>query len=218
METQFWVDRWQAGNIGFHRPNFNEYLQQYWPQIGVDPAAKVFVPLCGKSLDLTWLAQQGHSVIGNEVVEQAVVDFFTEAELEPTRVQQEHFEDFSHGDIRILCGDHFALREGDLDGATAWYDRAAQVALPPETREAYYDKLAELMPVGSIGLSLAFEYPQEQKDGPPFSVEEDEVQRLCHGRFSVELLDRMDRLALEPRLVEQGLTRADEAIYRLVRT
>ncbi|MCP4092674.1 MAG: thiopurine S-methyltransferase [Planctomycetes bacterium] len=217
MEAQFWIDRWAAGNIGFHRPDYNEYLQQFWSQIGVDASAKVFVPLCGKSLDLNWLAEQGHAVIGNEVAEQAVEDFFRDAELEAKREKSERYQGFSHGDIRILCGDYFALTEEDLDGATAWYDRAAQVALPPEMREAYYDQLAELLPVGAIGLSLSFEYPQEQKSGPPFSVEEDEIQRLCHGRFSVELLDRMDRLSLEPRLVEQGLTRADEAIYRLVR-
>jgi thiopurine S-methyltransferase len=217
MESQFWIDRWAAGNIGFHRPSFNEYLLQFWPQIGVDPAAKVFVPLCGKSLDLVWLAEQGHAVIGNELAEQAVEDFFVEAALEADREKKDRFVKYAHGDLSILCGDFFALVEEDLQGVTAWYDRAAQVALPPEMREAYYDKLAELLPVGAVGLSLSFEYPQEQKSGPPFSVEEDEIQRLCHGRFSVELIERMDRLTLEPRLVEQGLTRADEAIYRLVR-
>lgn len=217
MKSQFWIDRWVAGNIGWHRPGVNEYLMQYWPQVGVDSAANVFVPLCGKSLDLTWLAEQGHPVIGNEVSEKAVEDFFADADLESTREKSDRFERFAHGDLSILCGDFFALIEEDLQGATAWYDRAAQVALPPEMREAYYEKLAELLPVGAIGLSLSFEYPQEQKTGPPFSVEEDEIQRLCHGRFSVELLERQDRLALEPRLVEQGLTRADEAIYRLVR-
>ena len=217
MKSQVWIERWAAGNIGWHRPGVNEYLMQFWPQVGVDSAANVFVPLCGKSLDLMWLAEQGHFVIGNELAEQAVEDCFADAGLEAIREKNDRCEKFAHGNLSILCGDFFALIEEDLQGATAWYDRAAQVALPPEMREAYYEKLAELLPVGAIGLSLSFEYPQEQKSGPPFSVEEDEIQRLCHGRFSVELLERQDRLALEPRLVEQGLTRADEAIYRLVR-
>ena len=217
MEAKFWIDRWAAGNIGFHREKYNEHLLEHWPQIGVDTDQAVFVPLCGKSLDLHWLAQRGHRVVGNEVAEQAVEDFFEEAELEVERSACGALESFAAVDLSILCGDYFALEAQDLQGVTAWYDRAAQVALPPELREAYYQKLADLLPAGAVGLSLSFEYPQEQKSGPPFSVEEDEIRRLCHGRFSVELLERQDRLSCEPRLVEQGLDRADEAIYRLVR-
>lgn len=218
MEAQFWTDRWAAGNIGFHRPSFNEHMLEFWPQVDVLPGASVFVPLCGKSLDLHWLAEQGHTVIGNEVVELAVQDFFKESECNPKREACGALERYSHDNISILCGDFFALTPQDLEGVTAWYDRAAQVALPAEMREAYYQKLAELLPEGAVGLSLSFEYPQDQKSGPPFSVEEEEVRALCHGRFSVELLARQNRLPLEPRLVAQGLDRADEAIYRLVRS
>lgn len=218
MEAQFWMDRWGAGNIGFHRPSFNEHLLEFWPQVDVAPGATVFVPLCGKSLDLHWLAEQGHTVVGNEVVELAVEDFFKEAEMDPKRESCGALERFSHGGVSILCGDFFALTAEDLKGVTAWYDRAAQVALPAEMREAYYQKLAELLPEGAVGLSLSFEYPQDQKSGPPFSVEEEEVRALCHGRFSVELLERQDRLKMEPRFVAQGLDRADEAIYRMVRS
>jgi len=218
MEPQFWTDRWIAGNIGFHRPSFNEHLLEFWPQVDAAPSASVFVPLCGKSLDLHWLADQGHTVIGNEVVELAVKDFFKEAELLPKCEPWGALQRYSFGAVHILCGDFFALTPQDLVGVTAWYDRAAQVALPPQMRRAYYEKLAYLLPEGAVGLSLSFEYPQDQKSGPPFSVEEEEIRALCHGRFSVELLARQNRLELEPRLAEQGLARADEAIYRMVRS
>ena len=66
MQTDFWHERWKNNQIGFHRQNVNAQLQQFWKDLGLGSAAEapVFVPLCGKSHDLSWLAQQGHSVIG----------------------------------------------------------------------------------------------------------------------------------------------------------
>ncbi|MHC4380661.1 MAG: thiopurine S-methyltransferase [Planctomycetota bacterium] len=218
MEPVFWEKRWAADNIGFHSSAFNEFLLDYWPGLGVETSAGVFVPLCGKSLDLQWLSQRGHRVIGNEVVYKAVSAFFDEAGMTARKQVAGKLIEHRAGAITILHGDFFDLEPEHLQGATSWFDRAAQVALPSELRASYYAHLAELLPRGAIGLSLAFEYPQEQKQGPPFSVEEEEILDLCSGRFEVELLHRDDRLAKEPRLVEQGLTRASEAIYRMVRT
>lgn len=217
MQPVFWEKRWAADNIGFHRDAFNEYLLAHWPDLGVDHATGVFVPLCGKSLDLHWLTQRGHQVVGNEVVAKAVQAFFEEAALQPQVENEGQLIAYRANSLKLLLGDFFDLQREHLQGATAWYDRAAQVALPQELRSSYYAHLANLMPRGSIGLSLAFEYPQEQKDGPPFSVEEEEIRALCTDRFEVELLQRDERLSKEPRLVEQGLTRATEAIYRLTR-
>jgi thiopurine S-methyltransferase len=217
METAFWQSRWQEDRIGFHADQVNPFLQEFWPRLGLQGHEHVFVPLCGKTLDMHWLAQQGHLVTGNEVIEKAVAAFFSESGLRATRTEEGRFERWRGGEVDLLCGDFFSLEKEDLAGVTAWYDRAAQVALPPETRVRYYAKLAELLPKGAKGLSLSFEYPQEQKEGPPFSVEEEEVRALCDGRFACTLLHRSDRMEAEPRLKEQGLTRASEAIYLMER-
>lgn len=217
MEKLFWEDRWSEERIGFHRSTFNEYLLQYWSQVGAADSAKVFVPLCGKSLDLHWLRQQGYAVLGNEVVEKAVGDFFREADMAPAREEQGAFTSFEADGICILSGDFFHLTAEHLNGVTAWFDRAAQVALPPAMRERYYAHLRSILPVGAVGLSLAFEYPQEEMPGPPFSVEEDEIRKhYAHG-FRMELLERRDRLAFEPHLKEKGLSRANEAVYLMER-
>lgn len=217
METAFWQTRWQEDRIGFHADQINPFLREYWSTLQLRGNEHVFVPLCGKSLDMHWLAQQGHVVTGNEIIEKAVVAFFEECGLRVTRTKEERFERFRGGEVDLLLGDFFALTPEDLEGVTAWYDRAAQVALPPDMRIRYYEHLAALLPVGAKGLSLAFEYPQEQKQGPPFSVEEEEIRALCADRFSCTLLHRSDRLEAEPRLKEQGLTRASEAIYLMER-
>ncbi len=76
MEEGFWQARWQRDQIGFHRQKVNGLLMKHWPSLQVPQGSCVFVPLCGKSLDLLWLAEQGYSVLGIELVEKAVVDFF----------------------------------------------------------------------------------------------------------------------------------------------
>ncbi len=57
MDPDFWHERWKNQDIGFHQPDFHALLQKYWPRLEIPAAAPVFVPLCGKSLDMVWLAQ-----------------------------------------------------------------------------------------------------------------------------------------------------------------
>ncbi len=206
MKTRYWEERWQEGQIGFHGLEVNPNLEEHWGALGLAQDATVFVPLCGKSLDLHWLRQQGHSVVGNEVSSLAVEAFFAEAETAAMA-----------GDgIRLICRDFFALSSDDLQGATCWYDRAAWIALPQEMQPAYVEQLAALMPPGAVGLFVALEYPQEEMDGPPFSVEEVAVRGLCAGRFDCQVLARYDR-SEEEKFQSRGIQRADEVIWRLVR-
>ena len=72
MKSDFWLEKWQANDIAFHEPEGNEALPTLWPRLGVSPTSTVFVPLCGKSVDLLWLARQGHRVIGVELSPLAV--------------------------------------------------------------------------------------------------------------------------------------------------
>ena len=91
------------------------------------------------------------------------------------------------------------------------------VALPPEMRGRYVEHLRALMPPGACGLLVTFAYPQEQKQGPPFSVEAQEVRDRYADGFEVELLDDVDRIDAEPRHREAGLTRLREQVWRLRR-
>jgi thiopurine S-methyltransferase len=76
MDPAFWHSRWSEGKIGFHEGAPNAYLVQHaaW----LDPCRRILVPLCGKSEDLAYLASLGHEVIGIELVEDAVKQFFAE--------------------------------------------------------------------------------------------------------------------------------------------
>jgi thiopurine S-methyltransferase len=218
MQPDFWQRRWQNNQIGFHAATTNAYLQQYWPQLNVPVGAQVLVPLCGKSLDLAWLAGQGLRVLGVELVEQAVQDFFREQGLEPDVREHGGFRIYQAGNVQLWCGDIFALTAADVRDCSALYDRAALIAFPAAMREAYAQHLTHVLPSGCQGLLVSLDYEQSQMDGPPFSVPDEEVRELL-GDWQLELLHIENGLQAEEnwKFLQRGLGRMDERIYRLQR-
>ena len=217
MKTEFWLERWRNNQIGFHQQDINASLQSYWSRLSLPPDGVVFVPLCGKSRDMVWLRAQGYAVLGVEIIPVAVRDFFAENELSPFLSVQPPFERWEADGLTLLCGDFFALNAADLAGVVAVYDRAALIALPPEMRAAYVDKLRAILPPGVDTLLISLSYPAHEMNGPPFSIPTAEVNALYAGTFEVELLASRDALAGNPHLCERGLTQLTEQVYRLRR-
>lgn len=215
MEKDFWLERWQRGEIGFHQDEINPYLRQYWSTLNLAPGTPVFVPLCGKSRDLLWLRQQGHPVLGVELSPLAVEAFFTENELVPQHSRSHAFDCCVADGLRLLCGDFFDLGKADLAGVGAVYDRASLVALPPEMRTRYARHTLELLPAGTPVLLVTFDYPQHEMAGPPFAVTPAEVHALFGNQADVTLLAQEDVLAQNPRFRERGLSRLRENIFLL---
>ena len=215
MKKEFWLERWERAEIGFHQNEVNPYLLQYWPELHAAQGGEVFVPLCGKSLDMVWLREQGHTVLGVELSAIAVRDFFSEQGKSPTHVKREKFEQCEADGIRILCGDLFDLSKADMANVHAVYDRASLVALPPEMRARYARHLVDILPAGAQVLLVTFDYPQEQMPGPPFAVSVAEVQALYSPYADVRLLAQQDILEREPRFKARGVTRMQENIFLL---
>ncbi|WP_447983310.1 thiopurine S-methyltransferase [Nitrospira sp. Nam74] len=212
MESEFWHQRWASNQIGFHEGQVNAYLAGHYELLGLTPGQTVFVPLCGKSVDLRWLADQGAHVLGVELSPIAVKSFFAEQELTPRTRKEGAFAVWESGPIRILSGNYFALTPAHLAGVHAVYDRAALIALSPERRADYVAHLDRLLPGARRTLLVTLEYPQEQMQGPPFSVAESEVHRLF-ADARVERLGAQDVLADNPRFRDKGLTRLLECAY-----
>jgi thiopurine S-methyltransferase len=217
MQPEFWHKRWASNQIGFHLTEVNPYLQRFWPGLERAAGSQVLVPLCGKSLDLAWLAGQGFQVLGVELSEKAVEDFFHEQKLEPQISQHGLFKVYSAESIELWCGDFFALTAEDVEGCTGLYDRAALIALPLEMREHYVQHLARILPDACQGLLITLDYNQSEIDGPPFSVPDAEVQRLLATDWQLEVLEACDVLAASGKFVQAGATRLDERVYRLRR-
>jgi len=217
MHAEFWQARWSRSEIGFHLSEVNPYLQRYWPALELAQGTQVLVPLCGKSLDMAWLAGQGYQVIGIELAQRAVEDFFAEHGLEPQINQDGVFQVYRAGAVTIYCGDLFALESRHVAQCSALYDRAALIALPEGMRERYVAHLAELLPGSIQALLVALDYDQGQMDGPPFAVNEAQVQRLLARHWQIELLEECDVLGQNWRFLQRGLSRLDERVYRLQR-
>ncbi|MBI5637237.1 MAG: thiopurine S-methyltransferase [Nitrospinae bacterium] len=216
MEPDFWHQRWQENQIGFHQETINAHLQAFWPGLGVPPGAAVFVPLCGKSFDMLWLRAQGHHVIGVELSGLAVNGFFSENRLQPTVAHEPGFKKYSADGVTIYCGDFFALTAAHLAAAGAMYDRASLIALPPAMRERYTDAIMEKLPTAARVALVTVEYDQGRMSGPPFAVAEDEVARLYSPRFKIAKLCEVEMTGeeLEP-FRKRGLTAMREKVYCL---
>lgn len=212
MDTQYWQDRWEQNKIEFHQDAVSPYLQRFLPELTRAPGARVFLPLCGKSLDLAWLSGQGYGALGVEVSRLAVAAFFNEQGLPVQRETRGAFEVWRSGTIDILCGDYFALRAPDLSGVAAVYDRAALIALPSEQRRRYADHMQAVLPAAARMLLVTLEYPQAEWPGPPFSVSPAEVAALYGERYTIRERHSEDALARKPSFKDKGLTRLIERV------
>ena len=216
MEASFWHDKWERQQIGFHLNEVNPFLTRYWKQLGLN-GGTVLVPLCGKSLDMVWLNQHDHYVVGNELSNAALEGFISEQQLQVNHHNHDTLNCYSNDGYQLWQGDFFNLNEEKLPRLNAFYDRAALIALPPQMRQRYWAHLASLLQPGTPGLLITLDYPQQQFNGPPFCVTEEEVRQLSEGLFEVELLCREDVLAENPRFVHKQVERLDELVFRLIR-
>jgi len=216
MNIDFWLTRWTRKEIGFHQRTLNPYLTQYWPLLHVDRARSVFVPLCGKTLDMRWLSES-QPVLGVEIARNACIDFFSEWNVAPQIQRIGEFESFSARNVTILCGDFFALRAEHLRNVGGVFDRAALIALPPEMRTRYAAHLLSIIPAGTPLLLIAPEYAQHEMSGPPFAVAEAEIRVLFEGR-DIEVLEQVD-ISDDPdnaRFRQRGVTRLVERVCKIV--
>jgi len=218
MQRDFWLDRWQTRQIGWHQAAVHPFLERQWPRLDVRSGGRVYVPLCGKSLDMVWLADRGLRVVGTELAATGIGEFFTEQGFTDIRLTQ-HGPFIRHAaePVEILEGDAFALTPELLGSIDAVYDRAALFALPPDLRARHAALLAHLLPVGAPLLLITFEYPQALKAGPPFAVMPDEVERLFSNCFSLMEVERRDLIDESPKFAEAGIAALHEVGYVLRR-
>lgn len=208
MKQGFWHERWKEGKIGFHRSDFHPFLVRHrkrFPEGG-----RILVPLAGKSLDIHHLLQAGHAVAAVEWVEQAVIDFFEEAKLEPTvGTGPGTTKVYEAPNLTFYVGD-FLKMGSELGAVDGVYDRAAVIALEPNLRSQYAAHLARLTPKGRGILMVTIEYEEEQMTPPPFSVPPNQIRKYFEKRFHIEELEVDDRFSHLPSLKQRGLSALKE--------
>jgi thiopurine S-methyltransferase len=214
MEREFWINRWNDNQIGFHLKGVNPLLTRFWPAVSPAATGRLLVPLCGKSEDLRWLAERGHDVVGIELSLTAAKAFAAEQGMTFIESHEPPFTVLRGKRVTYYVGDFFDITPSIVGPFDLLYDRAALIALPPEMRPAYVEHLSTLVAKTGKGLLIALEYDPSQMHGPPFSVAEGEVRRLFNA-VRCEKLFEYDCLESEPRFKARGVTWMKEVVYLL---
>jgi thiopurine S-methyltransferase len=191
MDENFWHQRWETNNIGFHESKANPLLVTYFEALSLAKDSRVFVPLCGKTLDIPWLLSNGYRVAGAELSELAVKQLFEGLGVEPEISDIGEVKHYSATDIDIFVGDIFNLTREMLGSVDAIFDRAALVALPENIRILYTKHLIDLTD-NAPQLLITYEYDQKLMEGPPFSVCNEEVSRHYQDRYEISSLISLD--------------------------
>jgi len=210
-----WLARWQNNKIGWHVDVVNRSLVDYFELLELTSGASVFVPLCGKSVDMIYLSEMGYSVIGVELSPVGVERFFVDNNLQYSVSEIDNFVIYQSDRIKIYCGDYFSLNAEHLSSVSAVYDRASLIALDLNLREKYAQHLTVIIPLDARILLLTLIYPQYQMSGPPFSVSNSEVESLFSSAFKYRQLHCFNDIDNEPKFLRAGVDYVKNAAYLL---
>lgn len=215
-DNSLWLALWRRRRSdAFHQKTVNAFLCRFWPDLEQIHDRRVFVPLCGKSLDMLWLAQQGCEVIGVELSSIAVKAFFRENHLHPTKRRMGAFTLWEHGPIHILCGDYFSLRRMDLGHIDTVYDRAALTALPEDIRKRYVKHLQVIVPGTANIFLLTVEDAKEDMTFEQACDVDKEILSLYSAKFRVKLVHVESVYESHPGAEDQAPQRTEYKVYQL---
>ncbi len=186
MEPEYWISKWVDNQIGFHQDNIHPLLVKYWPLLKLNFESRVLVPLCGKSKDMVWLADQKHQVIGIELSNVAIESFFKENHLKI----ENKIGDVSHSqNIDLINADVFKISKKQTEKINAVYERGSLVALPQNIRTDYINYLKGLLDPGTLILLITLEYNEKMITPPPFSITRNDVYDLYSSWCDVNYLE-----------------------------
>lgn len=212
-----WLDHWEKNDIAFHQLEGNPLLKEFWSGLQVPVGSTVLVPLCGKTVDMLWLMQQGYHVIGVELSEIACKDFFTENNLPFEIKKRDDFTRYFNDKIEIFCGDFFALTKELMPPIEAVYDRAAFIALSNDLRQRYAAHLINLMAPKSKMFLIVYN-SSDTVEGPPFPISRAEIDKKYGKDFQIKEVISIERKTILPHLHEKGYRELTENVYYLNRS
>jgi thiopurine S-methyltransferase len=210
-----WLKFWENNETNWHGDKITQELVEYFELFELEPRDKVFVPLCGKSLDMLYIMNQGFSVVGVEISEIGVRQFFSENNLAYKITKVDDFDLYSTENLEIYCGDFFALTSKHLNNVKSVFDRKSLIALEPEVRQKYVKHLNDIISLGARILLVTLQYPQYQMSGPPFSVDKSEVESLFSMAFESRELRSFNDIENESKLTRAGVNYINNAAYYL---
>lgn len=216
MEHEFWHGCWGSNKIAFHKSAAHKLLVEYYTEVCSVANPRVLVPLCGKSLDMLWLMNQGAFVVGAELSEIAVQQFFSDNQLSHRTEQIGELTAYIGEQCVIYCGDFFALNQTLVGKIDLVYDRAALIALPASMREQYVAKVGELSNLATQKLLIVIDYLATEYTKPPFAINDEMVAKLYEQNYTLRKLKTIiDPTEVGSRLNNEGIKDVHESVFLL---
>lgn len=214
-DNQLWLQLWRDKTLDFHQDVVNSRLTKFWPKLKLAKASKVFVPMCGKSLDMIWLAEQGHDVLGVELSPIAVRDFFKENGWKAKKSIVGDFTLWQYENIIILCGDFFSLTKDELGEIDIIYDRASLTALSEDTRKEYVTHLKNIIKNQTKIFLLTTEDADADMSLRRALGVDDEINKLYSAEYDIELAHVDSIYEFDTELAGQAMNRTEYKVYQL---
>lgn len=204
MTVGMWKECWNTPNVEFHNPQLNELFVKYHQRMLTRPGMRIFVPLCGKAVEMKWLVDHGHKVVGLEAAPVPCKAFFEENGIpynvkEMKGIHGEKYESLDHNIVIYSC-DFFLFTAdicGEFDGI---WDSGGLNSMDVEDREAYIRRIRTLMGKGCVNLTEFVNFDKSMVD-ITWSMTKEELQKVFGEGFIVEDLNEM---AAPQRLKRQG--------------
>ncbi len=211
-DRDYWLKTWETKDIFFHRNEVNPDLMKFFPKLNLPLKSRIFVPLCGKSQDMLWLANSGYLVIGVELSPIACEEFFAEQNVTPQITKFNNFTLYEYQNFKLFCGDIFKITHADIGQIDAIYDSKALIALPHEVRKKYINHLLNLANPKTQIFLITIE-TNDQVQGPPYPVSQVEVNNLFGSDRDITIVKSglLDRL--KDHLINKGYKQVLETIY-----
>ncbi|XP_019729224.1 probable thiopurine S-methyltransferase [Hippocampus comes] len=217
VDLKEWEQRWEENRIGFHNPRVHKMLESHIDKVLAGrTGVRFFFPLCGKAVDMKWLADMGHSVVGVEIAEKAIQQFFMENNLTyseepvPAMPGVKVFRN-SEKNISVYNCDLYNVSSSVVGQFGAIWDRGSLVAINPRDREKYASLIMSLMAQDCKYLLSTLMYNPELYKGPPFVVPGEQIPGLFGKQCNVELL--LSQNVIEDRHLAWGIDYLIEQLY-----
>ncbi|XP_015670181.1 thiopurine S-methyltransferase [Protobothrops mucrosquamatus] len=217
MTGNEWLNCWDTNNIGFHNKEEHRFLKKHLDIfLNGRKELRIFFPLCGKAVEMKWLADMGHHVVGVEISEIALKDFFTEQNLSFSEeivleIPGAKLLKCTSLNISLYCCSLYDLTSsvtGHFDGI---WDRGSLVAVNPSERERYVQLILSLMNSMCRCLLVTLLYDVKKHKGPPFYVSDSDVKSLFGKDCDIQCLEKV--YGLEERHKKWGLDYLWEVLY-----
>ncbi len=212
-KNEYWLKRWESSDISFHQDKVNYKLISFIHKMKAKKGDAVFVPLCGKSLDMLWLLNHGFRVVGMELSPIACRAFFSENNLDVQVVEYNNFTCFKSRNIEIFCGDFFEINPKDV-AVSSVYDRGALVAFHPDLWHKYATRLMQITNKKADILLLALETSCKVQ-GPPFPIDASEIDLLFGEDYLITQLKRENCTDISPGFFDKGFKNLIHTVYHL---